>query len=254
MMRCNPRETEKIHTLVDLLQEENYHTIQDGLDSKGLRKGPAWFPASRKREKKDLCMNDFITIDFETGLYERNSAVSIGLAKYHNYQQVDSFYSLIKPPKMHIRPDFTRIHGITLEDVQDAPDFKQLWEHDILHFLEGMPLAAHNAPFDMSVLKAVLEWHKVPVPALSYFCTCTLARHTWPGMESYSLPALAKVFGIIYRAHNAMEDALACGTLVDLSAEEFRKRKSLTKLLAAAGVRMNVLSSIPQATSEKGNR
>ena len=105
-------------------------------------------------------MNDFIAIDFETAVYARSSAISIGLVKFRNYQPVDTFYSLIRPPKLYIRPNFTDIHGLTVDDVIDAPDFKQIWKKDILDFLEGvhtgMPLAAHNASFDMGVLKAVL--------------------------------------------------------------------------------------------------
>ena len=96
-------------------------------------------------------MNDFITIDFETGMRRANSAISIGLVKYRNYEKTDSFYSLIRPPELYIRPDFTEIHGLTVDDVKDAPNFKQIW-NNILDFLEGghtIPLAAHNASFDM---------------------------------------------------------------------------------------------------------
>ena len=187
-------------------------------------------------------MNDFIAIDFETGMYARNSAISIGLVKYRNYEKADTFYSLIRPPELYIRPDFTEIHGLTVDDVRDAPDFKYLWKNGISDFLKEMPLAAHNAPFDMSVLKAVLEWYKLPVPELSYFCTYSLARNTWPGLKSHALTALAKEFSIVYKAHNALDDAMTCGKLVQLSAERFGREKSLKQLLKAARIRINVLS------------
>ena len=189
----------------------------------------------------DLQMNDFIAIDFETGMYARNSAISVGLVKYRNYEKVDTFYSLIRPPELHIRPDFTELHGLTVDEVRDAPDFKYLWKNGISDFLEKIPLAAHNAPFDMGVLKAVLEWYKLPVPELSYFCTCDLARNTWPGLDSYALTSLAKEFNIVYEAHNALDDAMTCGRLVQLSAEKFGRGKSLKQLLKAARIRMKVL-------------
>ena len=187
-------------------------------------------------------MNRFITIDFETAMYARNSAVSIGLVKYHNYEPIDSYYSLIRPPELYIRPDFTDIHGLTVDDVKDAPDFKYLWENGISAFLEGMPLAAHHASFDMGVLRAVLECYELPSPELSYFCTCTLASRTWPGLKSYALTALAEHFNIVYKAHNALDDAFTCGKLVQMSAEKFGKRKSIKGLLKAAGIGMNYLN------------
>ena len=188
-------------------------------------------------------MNDFIAIDFETAMNERNSAISIGLVKYYNYQAVDSYYSLIRPPNLYIRPDFSDIHGLTVDDVKDSPDFKYLWDHGISAFLERLPLAAHYAPFDMSVLRAVLEWHEIPIPDLPYFCTCTMARLAWPGLESYSLSALAKHFGIVYNAHHALDDAETCGKLVKMAAEKFGERKSIEEMLAAAGVRMLIANN-----------
>ena len=186
-------------------------------------------------------MNNFIAIDFETATENPNSAVSIGLVKYRDFKCVDSFYSLIRPPILYIRPDFTNIHGLTVDDVKDAPDFEYIWDKKISGFMEVLPLAAHYAPFDMGVLKAVLKWHKLPVPKLPYFCSCTLARRTWPGLKSYALTALAKKFKIEYNAHNALDDAMTCGKLVQLSAQKFGKIKSIEELLKAAGISMKYL-------------
>jgi len=197
-------------------------------------------------------MNNFITIDFETAVYSRDSAISVGLVKYNDYLPVDTFYSLIKPPTLYIRPEFTDIHGLTIDDVKDAPDFKNVWENGLRDFiaglpgLPGMPIAAHNASFDMSVLKAVLEKYELPIPKLSYFCTCDLARRTWPEFKSHSLTNLAKEFGIEYAAHNALADAETCGKLVQMSAEKFgaeKAKKGLTipGLLRKARLKMRVL-------------
>jgi len=46
-----------------------------------------------------------------------------------------------------------------------------------------------------SVLRAVLQWRDLAIPSHPYFCTCSLARRTWLGLESYSLGALAANFG-----------------------------------------------------------
>jgi DNA polymerase-3 subunit epsilon len=180
---------------------------------------------------------DFVAIDFETAQYARESACAVGLVKYRQGEPVDSFYSLVRPPVLYIRPDFTRIHGITRGDVQDAPVFAELWEPMIRPFIADVPLAAHNASFDMGVLRAVLVWYGLPLPCLSYFCTLKLARHTWPELNSHRLTALGAHFGITYEAHNALADAQVCGDLACRAAHQFGSR-NLGELLCAAHIEL----------------
>jgi len=179
---------------------------------------------------------NFITIDFETATGKPESAISIGLVKYRNYQPISSYYSLIRPPNLYIRPDFTDIHGLTVDDVRDAPDFGDL-KDEINGFIGGGTiLAAHNAAFDMRVLKAVCEWYELGVPSLLYFCTLNLARKAWPQLESHTLADLAKKFNIVFNHHNALEDALACGKLVQIAKEEFDPEDKIDDFLVHMGV------------------
>jgi DNA polymerase-3 subunit epsilon len=180
---------------------------------------------------------NFITIDFETAKYSRESACSVGMVKYRDGKEIDSWYSLIRPPELYIRPDFTDIHGLTVDDVKDAPAFPEIWESRMLPFIGKLPLAAHNAPFDMGVLRTVLEWYGIRKPFLKNFCTLTLSRRIWPELESHALTALAVNFGIVYDAHNALADARTCGDLI-LRAAEKQGATKLTKLLKAAGMRL----------------
>jgi DNA polymerase-3 subunit epsilon len=186
---------------------------------------------------------NFAAIDFETAIHSRESACSVGLVRFEGGKAVDSFYSLIRPPKLYILPDFTKIHGLTVDDVRDAPAFADLWDSAIRPFIGDFPLAAHNAPFDMGVLSAVLDWYKFDIPALPYFCTCSLARRTWPQLKSHALTALANNFGIVYDAHNALDDAMTCGKLALMSAEKYRCA-NVAQLLSAAGVQMGVLAKL----------
>jgi DNA polymerase-3 subunit epsilon len=160
----------------------------------------------------------FVAIDFETAEYSRESAISVGLAKYRGGQLIDTRYSLIRPPKLYIRPDFTDIHGLTVADVQDAPLFDTVWKRIIRPFIGKLPLAAHNAVFDMSVLHTALKWYGLPVPCHRYFCSLALARAAWPRLSSHSLTNLGKHFKIVYKAHNALADAETCGKIVNLAA------------------------------------
>ncbi|MDR2468094.1 MAG: 3'-5' exonuclease [Spirochaetaceae bacterium] len=162
---------------------------------------------------------NFVTIDFETAKYSPESACSIGMIKFKNGKAVDSFYSLIQPPELFIRPDFTAIHGLTVENVKNAPLFSQIWKKT-LSFIDKLPLAAHNAQFDMRVLKAVLAWYDLFIPPLHYFCTLDLSRAVWPELPSHTLSRLAAHFGIIYAAHNAQADAETCGKIALLAAQQ----------------------------------
>jgi DNA polymerase-3 subunit epsilon len=97
----------------------------------------------------------------------------------------------------------------------------------MLPFIGKFPLVAHKADFDMDVLRAVLAYYQIPVPKLHYFCSLKIAQKVWPELSSHALTALGKTFSITYNAHNALEDALTCGTIVCLAARAW----------ACAGVR-----------------
>jgi DNA polymerase-3 subunit epsilon len=184
---------------------------------------------------------NFVTIDFETAKYSRESACAVGLVKFLEGSPAGSLYSLIRPPRLYIRPDFTEIHGLTVDDVRDAPRFPEIWESALLPFIGGLPLAAHNAPFDMGVLAAVLAHYRLAPPPLAYFCTLALSRAAWPEMESHSLPELGKTFGIAYNAHNALDDARVCGIIACMAAEKLGGA-NLKKTLKTAGMRIRKLS------------
>jgi len=132
------------------------------------------------------------------------------------------------------------IHGLTVDDVKDAPRFNDIWDDGIKPFIDDLPLAAHNASFDMGVLSAVLDWYELDIPALPYFCTCNLSRRTWPHLRSHALTALARHFDIVYEAHNALDDAMTCGKLAIMSAQKFGCT-NIDNLLSAARLRMGTL-------------
>ena len=101
-------------------------------------------------------MKDFAAIDFETANGKRTSVCSVGVVVVRGGEVTDTFYRLIRP-----RPNFysrftTAIHGLTYEDTVDAPDFASVWR-EIEPRIAGLPLVAHNSPFDEGCLRAVFE-------------------------------------------------------------------------------------------------
>jgi DNA polymerase-3 subunit epsilon len=57
------------------------------------------------------------------------------------------------------------IHSITADRVADKPSFAELWD-EVYSEIQGMPLVAHNASFDISVLRHTLDDYKIQYPEL----------------------------------------------------------------------------------------
>ncbi|MER3389630.1 MAG: exonuclease domain-containing protein [Microcella sp.] len=158
---------------------------------------------------------NFTAIDFETANNAAASACSVGMVKVREGRVVDKTGWLIRPPLGvdHMLEWNTRIHGITAADIADAP----LWcdQMDaLLDFVDGDVLTAHNAGFDMGVLRAACEASAVPVPSLSYLCSLRVARKTYH-LDSYRLPVAAMAAGFEdFLHHDALADAEACAAIV----------------------------------------
>src|SRR5690625_3209059 len=99
-------------------------------------------------------MMQFVSIDFETANEKRFSPCAIGVVIADENGIVDEFYSVINP-LMAFTSFNTYIHGITEHDVTDAPTFPELWP-TLRTYLENRLVVAHNASFDMSVLRNTL--------------------------------------------------------------------------------------------------
>ena len=108
-------------------------------------------------------MKDFAAIDFETANYERSSVCSVGVVIVRNGEIVDSFYSLIQPEPNYYCYRCTQVHGLTRVDTEEAPVFPKVWAQ-IEPMIEGLPLVAHNSPFDEGCLKAVFRVYSMDYP------------------------------------------------------------------------------------------
>jgi DNA polymerase-3 subunit epsilon len=91
-------------------------------------------------------MTTFAAIDFETANYRADSACAVGLVVVKGSRIVQREHYLIRPPDREFV--FTYLHGITWDDVRDAPTFAELWPilRELITDVDF--LAAHNASFD----------------------------------------------------------------------------------------------------------
>ena len=162
---------------------------------------------------------DFTAIDFETANGFRGSPCAVGLSKVRGGVVVEEASWLMRPPENHDAFDHhnVRIHGIRPDQVAGLPRFGELFP-EIGAFIGGDVLAAHNAAFDLGVIRSGLEVSGLPGPAYDYVCTVMLSRRCY-SLVSNSLPYAAEEAGVpLVNHHDAAEDARACaGILIDIA-------------------------------------
>lgn len=95
-------------------------------------------------------------IDFETANEQRSSPCAIGVAWLEDGVLTDVTTHLIRPHDMRFSGFNISIHGIRPDDVQDAPEFPEIF-HQLASRLQGATVIAHNAAFDMSVLRSTCD-------------------------------------------------------------------------------------------------
>lgn len=158
-------------------------------------------------------MNDFAAIDFETANRYPSSVCSVGVVVVRSGVVVERFYSLIYPQPDYFQYWNTRVHGLRMRDVEDAPDFPQVWEQ-IAPLIEGLPLVAHNAPFDSGCLRAAFAEHRMDYPGYTFLCTCRAARRAHLPLPNAQLDTVAAYCGYdLKHHHHALADAEACAAI-----------------------------------------
>ena len=145
----------------------------------------------------------------------RDSACAVGLAAGCDGRVILTRTYLIRPPTAQFT--FTDLHGLDWEDVHDAPTFAELWPTLRAWIDAAAFVAAHNAPFDRSVLHACCARYRLRPTRTPFTCTVQLARTQW-GIRPTKLPDVCRRLRIPLSHHDAGADALACARIV-LAAE-----------------------------------
>lgn len=178
----------------------------------------------------------FTAIDFETANSRRGSVCSVGLTKVVDGSIKETTSWLISPPDGGgFEPFNTAIHGLTAEDVRHAPDWASSLQ-DILNFIDGDLVMAHNAAFDVGALRDACSFAGIEWPALDYACTLVLARALLD-LPVYKLPWVAEALQVpSFEHHEAGADARACA-LIAISLAASQGAATVAELLSFAHVR-----------------
>lgn len=161
----------------------------------------------REFEKNGI---NFVAFDVETATSNRDSICEIGIAIVKNGIVCDTKSWLVKPPLNEYYAFNTFIHGIKPEDTENEPEFREVW-NDVLPYLQGKVVVAHNTAFDMYALRDAFLSFDLPMPSFVNFCSCQLSKKTIEGLYSYSLDNICQSLGIpLENHHRAAADAVAC--------------------------------------------
>lgn len=188
-------------------------------------------------------IDSWVAIDFETANSHRGSPCAVGMVSVEAGRISESFTTLIQPPARYswFAPFNVGLHGISESSVENAPTWEETFQK-ILAFVDGRPLVAHNAAFDLGVLREACTASNIPWPDISYACSLVVARQTWI-LPSYSLPYVVHAAGsMIPRHHEAGADARAAAEIM-LDALRMHEATTLHDLLASCKIQMGRLSA-----------
>lgn len=190
----------------------------------------SWLKQILTHEKDTACNSkyDFVAIDFETANNNKSSICSCGIVMVKDGEVQEKKHFLIRPNVLKFNKRNTDIHGLSIKDVEDKPTFDKLWP-EIKEFINDELVVAHNASFDLTALRAVLDSYRLDYPNIDYICTVHLAKKTVKDVANHKLNTLAQHFSIPLNHHDALSDAEACARLVCKICDEANIREVISQ-------------------------
>jgi DNA polymerase-3 subunit epsilon len=156
----------------------------------------------------------FVAIDLETATSARSSICQIGITEVINGELQTPKSWLVQPEGNVYDSMNIFIHRITPEDTKNSPSFPEVWK-DVLPYLQGKIVVAHNTSFDMYALRDAFDKYGIDYPTFDYFCTLRIARYIVKGCYSYSLDIVLNYLGIEFEHHHrADSDSMGCAKLL----------------------------------------
>ena len=157
-------------------------------------------------------MYRYIVFDVETPNRYNNRISAIGISVVENGRITEEHFSYVNPETFFDAFN-TRLTGINERTVASAPTFPELWR-EIEPLMSSGILTAHNAAFDMNVLKKCLKDYEIQwKPSAKYCCTVQIGRRILPGV-SHKLDALCDYYGISLDHHKADSDSRAAAEIL----------------------------------------
>lgn len=184
-------------------------------------------------------LDSWVAIDFETASF-RGTPCAVGLVEVDDGRVVDRHSWLIRPPVFEFWDFNVALHGITPAMCRSAPSWPDSLA-EIVAIVDGRPLVAHNASFDIGVIRDACDVVGAEWPSLRYTCTLVIGRRTWPGLSTYSLPFLAAHLSVPPRAHHDAAEDAATSAAIACAALDATQSSTLEELIERTHVTMGIV-------------
>jgi DNA polymerase-3 subunit alpha (Gram-positive type) len=158
---------------------------------------------------------EYVVFDLETtGLSFTHDAITeIGAAIYKDGKMERQFQTFVDP-KRKLPQKITELTGITDDMLRGAPDESEAIPA-FLEFCGDRPLAAHNADFDVSFVKAAAQRLGLEFSP-TYLDTLVMAQGLMPGLNKYKLNVVADALSLPdFNHHRAVDDAMTVGYMLE---------------------------------------
>ncbi|WP_373054511.1 exonuclease domain-containing protein [Thioalkalivibrio sp.] len=161
----------------------------------------------------------FIALDVETANADVASICQVGVAKYVGGELVDEWSSLVDPED-GFDPVNVFVHGIDGQRVAGSPNFRSIYE-DLASFCNGQIVVSHTMYDRTAIIRASAKFGLQPLRA-RWLDSARVARRAWEQFahRGYGLTNVCRTLGYTYQAHDALEDAKACGFVLLRAIEE----------------------------------
>ena len=190
-------------------------------------------------ERKELLgsvnLSSYVAFDFETtGLSPATDRIiEIAAIRFVDGEISDRFVTLVNPDQ-NIPAMITKITGISNQMVASKPFEKEIVD-DLMSFIGGDPLVAHNINFDKKFLDALCDRYDKEPNQNPMFDTLQLARCLAFGEAVFNLGSISEYFGLSSSgSHRAEKDTENCGEIFLYLIEELASYplEVITKVLS----------------------
>ena len=174
--------------------------------------------------------DEIVCFDIETtGLKVTREAITeIGAVVLKNGKITETFQTFVNPER-RLTPEIIGLTGITDAMLADAPSLKEALTA-FLQFVNGRVLAAHNAEFDISFIRAGCR--KVGLEfEPTYIDSLILAQNLLPELHKYKLDIVAEHLDLpAFNHHRASDDAGMVGYMLVPFFEKMRRELGISRL------------------------
>lgn len=174
--------------------------------------------------------DEIVCFDIETtGLKVTREAITeIGAVVLKNGEITETFQTFVNPGR-RLTPEIIGLTGITDAMLADAPSLKEALTA-FLQFVNGRVLAAHNAEFDISFIRAGCR--KVGLEfEPTYIDSLILAQNLLPELHKYKLDIVAEHLDLpAFNHHRASDDAGMVGYMLVPFFEKMRRELGISRL------------------------